>query len=164
VNYSQANLRITSTPTPPSFHEIQYSVIVPVTEEILLTYIDHSHRSRRSVQERCIPYVLATTRAYIDIPPVETNSRDTNLRPHAGFPDPFAVATINGEQTKTTTVSKRTLNPYWNESFDLYENSQLFDSLLHNYLPSDIAGPTKTASWQSKSLTRKSSRRRIRAS
>lgn len=34
------------------------------------------------------------------------------------FPDPFAVATINGEQTKTTTVSKRTLNPYWNESFD----------------------------------------------
>lgn len=36
-----------------------------------------------------------------------------------GFPDPFAVATINGEQTKTTTVAKRTLNPYWNESFDL---------------------------------------------
>ncbi|KAI1758954.1 HECT-domain-containing protein [Hypoxylon sp. FL1150] len=34
------------------------------------------------------------------------------------LPDPFAVATINGEQTKTTTVSKRTLNPYWNESFD----------------------------------------------
>jgi hypothetical protein len=37
-----------------------------------------------------------------------------------GFPDPFAVATINGEQTKTTSVVKRTLNPYWNESFDLY--------------------------------------------
>ncbi|KAL6859634.1 HECT domain-containing protein [Trichoderma novae-zelandiae] len=34
------------------------------------------------------------------------------------FPDPFAVATINGEQTKTTSVSKKTLNPYWNESFD----------------------------------------------
>ncbi|KAI1093152.1 HECT-domain-containing protein [Rostrohypoxylon terebratum] len=34
------------------------------------------------------------------------------------LPDPFAVATINGEQTKTTVVSKRTLNPYWNESFD----------------------------------------------
>lgn len=39
-----------------------------------------------------------------------------------GFPDPFAVATINGEQTKTTTVSKKTLNPYWNESFDLYDH------------------------------------------
>ncbi|KAK3381285.1 hypothetical protein B0H63DRAFT_199129 [Podospora didyma] len=36
------------------------------------------------------------------------------------FPDPFAVATMNSEQTKTTQVSKRTLNPYWNESFDLY--------------------------------------------
>lgn len=36
-----------------------------------------------------------------------------------GFPDPFAVATIGGEQTKTTAVIKRTLNPYWNESFDL---------------------------------------------
>ncbi|PVH73234.1 hypothetical protein DL98DRAFT_431737 [Cadophora sp. DSE1049] len=35
------------------------------------------------------------------------------------FPNPFAVATIGGEQTKCTTVIKRTLNPYWNESFDL---------------------------------------------
>ncbi|KAI1353545.1 HECT-domain-containing protein [Xylaria sp. FL0043] len=34
------------------------------------------------------------------------------------LPDPFAVATLNGEQTKTTQVCKRTLNPYWNESFD----------------------------------------------
>ena len=36
-----------------------------------------------------------------------------------GFPDPFAVATVNGEQTKTTGVIKKTLNPYWNESFDM---------------------------------------------
>ncbi|KAF2466979.1 HECT-domain-containing protein [Lindgomyces ingoldianus] len=35
------------------------------------------------------------------------------------FPDPFAVATINGEQTRTTSVIKKTLNPYWNESFDM---------------------------------------------
>lgn len=39
--------------------------------------------------------------------------------PAIGFPDPFAVATISGEQTQTTAVSKRTLCPYWNESFDL---------------------------------------------
>lgn len=44
---------------------------------------------------------------------------DVLTLPSPGFPDPFAVATINGEQTKTTQVSKRTLNPYWNESFDL---------------------------------------------
>lgn len=43
-----------------------------------------------------------------------------------GFPDPFAVATVNGEQTHTTTVAKRTLNPYWNESFDLYVCCSLF--------------------------------------
>ena len=36
-----------------------------------------------------------------------------------GFPDPFAVATISGEQTRTTGVIKKTLNPYWNESFDM---------------------------------------------
>lgn len=35
------------------------------------------------------------------------------------FPDPFAVATINGEQTKTTQVIKKTLNPYWNETFEM---------------------------------------------
>lgn len=38
---------------------------------------------------------------------------------NTGFPDPFAVATINGEQTRTTSVIKKTLNPYWNESFDM---------------------------------------------
>lgn len=38
----------------------------------------------------------------------------------AGFPDPFAVATVGGEQTHTTSVIKKTLNPYWNEMFDLY--------------------------------------------
>ncbi|KAG9857847.1 E3 ubiquitin-protein ligase pub1, partial [Aureobasidium melanogenum] len=40
------------------------------------------------------------------------------------FPDPFAVATINGEQTKTTGVIKKTLNPYWNESFDMRANEE----------------------------------------
>jgi E3 ubiquitin-protein ligase NEDD4 len=42
-------------------------------------------------------------------------------------PDPFAVATINGEQTKTTGVSRKNLNPYWNESFDFKANE---DSIL----------------------------------
>ncbi|RKO86384.1 hypothetical protein BDK51DRAFT_30676 [Blyttiomyces helicus] len=35
------------------------------------------------------------------------------------LPDPFAVVTVDAEQTHTTSVIKRTLNPYWNESFDI---------------------------------------------
>ena len=44
-----------------------------------------------------------------------------------GFPDPFAVATINGEQTNTTSVIKRTLNPYWNETFEMYVLRELLE-------------------------------------
>ncbi|CDK27351.1 unnamed protein product [Kuraishia capsulata CBS 1993] len=33
-------------------------------------------------------------------------------------PDPFAVLTVDGGQTKSTTAAKRTLAPHWNESFD----------------------------------------------
>lgn len=33
--------------------------------------------------------------------------------------DPFAVITVDGSQTKTTKTTKKTLNPYWNESFKL---------------------------------------------
>jgi E3 ubiquitin-protein ligase NEDD4 len=35
------------------------------------------------------------------------------------LPDPFAVITVDSEQTNTTSVIKKTLNPYWNESFDM---------------------------------------------
>lgn len=49
-------------------------------------------------------------------------------------PDPFAVLTIDGYQTKSTAAAKKTLNPYWNETFrfdDINENSiltiQVFD-------------------------------------
>ncbi|KAI8378514.1 hypothetical protein BD560DRAFT_389578 [Blakeslea trispora] len=40
------------------------------------------------------------------------------------MPDPFAVVTVDNEQTHTTTVMKKTLNPYWNESFDLKVTNQ----------------------------------------
>ncbi|KAJ9642428.1 hypothetical protein H2201_004823 [Coniosporium apollinis] len=59
-------------------------------------------------------------------PPAQPNLRVTIIaadglykRDVFRFPDPFAVATMNGEQTKTTSVIKKTLNPYWNESFDM---------------------------------------------
>jgi hypothetical protein len=69
-----------------------------------------SHRCGRAIQTRCL--------SYDSRPDIVSSGADSTL----GFPDPFAVATLGGEQTKTTTVIKRTLNPYWNESFDLYVN------------------------------------------
>lgn len=42
-------------------------------------------------------------------------------------PDPFAVITVDGSQTKTTKTAKKTLNPYWNESFNF---DSLEDSIL----------------------------------
>jgi E3 ubiquitin-protein ligase NEDD4 len=35
------------------------------------------------------------------------------------LPDPFAVIIVDSEQTRTTSVIKKTLNPYWNEHFDV---------------------------------------------
>ncbi|KAF8798976.1 HECT-domain-containing protein [Phlegmacium glaucopus] len=35
------------------------------------------------------------------------------------LPDPFAVLTVDGEQTSTTAIVKRTLSPAWNEKFDV---------------------------------------------
>lgn len=52
--------------------------------------------------------------------PSEAVAASVQTYPILGFPDPFAVATIGGEQTRTTSVIKKTLNPYWNESFDMY--------------------------------------------
>ncbi|KAF8903115.1 hypothetical protein CPB84DRAFT_1814748 [Gymnopilus junonius] len=35
------------------------------------------------------------------------------------LPDPFAVLTVDGEQTSTTAISRRSLSPTWNETFDI---------------------------------------------
>ncbi|ORZ06051.1 E3 ubiquitin-protein ligase RSP5 [Absidia repens] len=40
------------------------------------------------------------------------------------LPDPFAIVNIDGEQTHTTTVMKKTLNPCWNENFNIKANSE----------------------------------------
>lgn len=42
-------------------------------------------------------------------------------------PDPFAVITVDGSQTKTTKTAKKTVNPYWNESFNFNASE---DSIL----------------------------------
>lgn len=35
------------------------------------------------------------------------------------LPDPFAVLTVDGEQTNATRVMKKSLSPLWNETFDV---------------------------------------------
>lgn len=70
-----------------------------------------SHRCGWIIQARCVPYVWPK-------PACDKNKRLISFP--TGHPDPFAVATVGGEQTHTTSVIKKTLNPYWNESFDLY--------------------------------------------
>lgn len=37
------------------------------------------------------------------------------------LPNPFAVITTDGTDLRQTTVFKRTLTPYWNETFELFE-------------------------------------------
>ncbi|WFD45155.1 HECT-type E3 ubiquitin transferase [Malassezia psittaci] len=57
----------------------------------------------------------------------------TDQRDVFRLPDPFAIVTVDGEQTHTTSVIKKTLNPYWNDSFDITVNDasivavQIFD-------------------------------------
>src|SRR5271156_6606424 len=47
------------------------------------------------------------------------------------LPDPFAVITVDAEQTHTTSVIKKTLNPYWNESFDMFVAVSLALNSVH---------------------------------
>lgn len=50
-----------------------------------------------------------------------------------GLPDPFAVLTVDGEQTSSTGVARKTLSPTWSENFDVNVKSssmiaiQVFD-------------------------------------
>jgi Ca2+-dependent lipid-binding protein len=60
-------------------------------------------------------------------------------RSSLGFPDPFAVVTVDGEQTHTTSVIRKTLNPYWNESFDMYELTQSRASAEEDVLTGAVA-------------------------
>ncbi|KAG9036129.1 hypothetical protein FRB95_009703 [Tulasnella sp. JGI-2019a] len=54
------------------------------------------------------------------LPPIKVVAADgLSKRDVFRLPDPFAVITVDAEQTHSTSVIKRTLNPYWNENFDI---------------------------------------------
>lgn len=50
------------------------------------------------------------------------------------------MATINGEQTRTTSVIKKTLNPYWNESFDMYVARPIYCSYSYLHIQAGERG------------------------
>ena len=62
---------------------------------------------------------MGSTSVMFSVGAKDFGPHEHGLRGVTGFPDPFAVATIGGEQTRTTSVIKKTLNPYWNEGFDM---------------------------------------------
>ncbi|KAJ7896056.1 E3 ubiquitin-protein ligase NEDD4 [Mycena olivaceomarginata] len=43
-----------------------------------------------------------------------------------GLPDPFAVLTVDGEQTNKTALVRKTINPVWNEHLDVSVDSKCF--------------------------------------
>ena len=55
------------------------------------------------------------------------------------LPDPFAVIMVDSEQTHITSVIKKTLNPYWNEHFDV---SVVFCFQIRSVLGSNFLRPT----------------------
>ena len=46
------------------------------------------------------------------------------------LPYPYAVIAVDSEQTHTTSVIKKTRNPYWNEHFDVSVGGFFFRSAL----------------------------------
>ncbi len=47
------------------------------------------------------------------------------------LPDPFGVLTVDGEQTSTTAIVRRSLSPVWNETFDMCASNILPFSYVH---------------------------------
>ena len=78
------------------------------------------------------------------------------------------MATVDGEQTRPTSVIKKTLNPYWNEQFDLYVSACVcvimrIPPLTVWSSPCSVRS-TKRASSLSRFSIRRNSKRRTRAS
>jgi E3 ubiquitin-protein ligase NEDD4 len=52
---------------------------------------------------------------------------------HVALPDPYAIVKLNGMKVASTAVIKRTLYPYWNETFELWVHSLTTEAKTFTY-------------------------------
>jgi E3 ubiquitin-protein ligase NEDD4 len=52
---------------------------------------------------------------------------------HVALPDPYAIVKLNGMKVASTVVIKRTLDPYWNETFKLWVHSLTTEAKTFTY-------------------------------
>jgi E3 ubiquitin-protein ligase NEDD4 len=52
---------------------------------------------------------------------------------HVALPSPYAIVKLNGTDVFSTAAIKRTLNPYWNETFKLWVHSLTMEAKTFTY-------------------------------
>jgi E3 ubiquitin-protein ligase NEDD4 len=52
---------------------------------------------------------------------------------HVALPDPYAVVHLNGVEVASTAVCKKSLNPLWNETFELWVHSPTMEAKRFTY-------------------------------
>jgi len=96
----------------------------------------HAHHYSRSLR---LAHRIAARGAFP--PPPRDPGYSTSL------PNPFAVVTCDGAQTFTTQVVKKTLNPYWSESVDLYVPSPARPAPSHRSMLLRVSRSTDSLLW-----------------
>lgn len=78
-------------------------------------FTQEENQNHRSVISLCLILIRQITHKPFLVVSADALAKRDVFR----LPDPFAVITVDSEQTHTTSVIKKTLNPYWNEHFDV---------------------------------------------
>lgn len=89
------------------------------SRKVRITSMSSPSPSLCSLLTTCLPLSLSTLFNFlvslIFEPPTVVAADSLIKRDILRVPDPFAIVSVDGEQIHTTSVIKRTLNPYWNE-------------------------------------------------
>ena len=112
-------LRLHSTsPRPLSRLHVHRPVSIPVF--FLPSWRSLPPQQEENQNNRCVLLLVLASSFHVGIYRAIVVAADgLSKRDVFRLPDPFAVITVDAEQTHTTSVIKKTLNPYWNESFDM---------------------------------------------